>query len=555
MNILHSFAAAIFGSGEKSTVDSVPTATDGNVAPLTNAAAMPTISFPVSKGHQELQVPGISAAAKAFAVNLQQAAAALPALTLAPEIVQHRTKQPANVSILESRSALLHTLNANVVSTASSSCFTAAQEETDGHARKVWTLMFSTDVCGRSFPRLVTALKRINGPSLIVIEELLDDQDTSNHDSSGPTPASAAAAAGSTSLSSVQQRYRSVFGAYTATRWMTVKDRELAGKATAAAKVRAARDGTNASLLDAASSSRPANHDTRFFGSSDCFIFTTNRVTVPTSSASSAPSPLLPLSSSSSSDASPAFLSSTQKGITNAFEAQRESTAATAPAVAGAAAASGSATAADDDQNKLLPRRDDDDDVDDDDVENASAPALPAASVFKPRTHGTLMNGNFMYFFDVHPTASLVGLGMGGNGAKGCVGVEQGAAFFLERSLTTGQACPGGCITFQGAEQLSRSPYFRIKAIEIWALDPAAIVHDPAHVLGESAAAAGSKKSSEGDVERQQHLESQSEAEKQRRRDDNFSSPALSNSKHAQSKFLMEMNGARMWSETGRNDV
>ncbi len=138
--------------------------------------------------------------------------------------------------------------------------------------------------------------------------------------------------------------------------------------------------------------------------------------------------------------------------------------------------------------------------------------------IFQTRDSGSLANANYVYYFDTHISSDNVGLGMGGSGTRSCVGNEAGMSFFIDRSLVSGQSCPGGCLTFQKSTQLSTRPTFKIRTLEIWSLNPQTI-----------------GLSSENDEE---------------------NNTALKSKDHATAKALLQMNGLKLYSEENdRDDV
>ena len=215
-----------------------------------------------------------------------------------------------------------------------------------------WTLLFSSDVHGCSFARLVSLLRQYQGPTLVAIEESVSG--------GGPGPGR-------------------IFGGFNATPWTPVKQRENAARSEAAARKRSDRLG----VVHSPACEKPADQAPQFFGDSRCFVFLAADLSENTSDVS-------------------------------------------------------------------------------------------AVRIFTPRTGGSLANGNFMYFYDVHPQSGRVGIGMGGSKDphKGCEGEM---AWLLRRNFTSGYSCCGGCPTFERCyERLASETEFHVARVEVWALDDGA---------------------------------------------------------------------------------
>lgn len=337
---------------------------------------------------------------------------------------------------------------------------------------KDWTLMFSTHEHGRSFPRFVSAIGRVKGPTLIIIQE--EDVASTNSSTTTTAPGSEeekveTVTSGNKNDDQEQKQSNStvrqlqegnIFGCITFTTWDNVRTRELNAKAANAAKQRAERTGVAVKSNEQYSSNKPSattsatlQQAPQFFGTDKCVIFKCNNVNSTTTTTST------------------------------------------------------------------------------------------TTEFFHPRpSSSSLANANFMYFFDTHPNSSAVGFGVGGNGARSCVGNEAGMSFFVDRSLARGESCTGGCATFQYCnEQLCKNPdgKYKIKRMEVWALNPETIERefDGHHQIDDDGNVVLT-----GDDSKVNAV--------------GFSSPMLHNPKHATAKAMMELNGAKLWTENSeREDV
>lgn len=200
------------------------------------------------------------------------------------------------------------------------------------------------------------------------------------------------------------------FGGFASTPWKNVAAREKEGKSLAAAKARAARGGPSVS------DERPAEQLPQFFGDADCFVFTSGAVN----------------------RVAPQATSGT------------DTSSASSPPGAAVSASAPSAEAA---------------------PAQTSAPLVATATLVKENIRvyksKSTSNANFQYFYDVHPQADRVGLGMGG--AKEGSGVG-GFAFFLDRYLTKGTCSTRICPTF-GNPRLSTDQEFTVGRVWFLALE------------------------------------------------------------------------------------
>ncbi len=113
--------------------------------------------------------------------------------------------------------------------------------------KEKWKLLFDSKLHGKSFSQLLERIVNA-GPTLIVISEQLPPH---ADDGTSPSPR--------------------VFGGFCSSSWLTVQDREKAAQSAMAARARAQRTGCASPVPD-----RPRNQASQFFGSSDCFVFTSS---------------------------------------------------------------------------------------------------------------------------------------------------------------------------------------------------------------------------------------------------------------------------------------
>lgn len=115
-----------------------------------------------------------------------------------------------------------------------------------GGAPKDWYLLFSSDLHGKSFSRLIASVTG-RGPTIIIIRLSSTEKITTADGSRVPATA--------------------VIGGYNETSWAVVADREKQGRSHAAAVARADRLGHDAP------EGRPSNQSTQYFGNDRCFVF------------------------------------------------------------------------------------------------------------------------------------------------------------------------------------------------------------------------------------------------------------------------------------------
>jgi hypothetical protein len=320
--------------------------------------------------------------------------------------------------------------------------------------RPMWTLVYASDAHGLSFSRLIDAVGKSRGPTLIIVREqgplqpsdpAAGDDPTSPQSASpaDPTPSAGTGESqttpsdptppGATADDDGDSHMRRVFGAYCADPWLTVRQRDEAATSNDAARNRAERTGYGHEFLHA----RPADQLPQFFGSGECFV----------------------------------------------FHADIHSCDATISAVpvgdgaSGGAAVSGAHRLAD---------------------PPLQLPSAIAFRAFRPRTGGSFKNSNFMYLFDTHFRRASIGLGMGcstwgspvsspasatsarsSGGGTAFSPQDQRMAFFISNTATSATCSPTGCTTFDGLTHgLATAEDVRIGALEVWCADADALDTD-----------------------------------------------------------------------------